>query len=313
MRKNIFILALLFCCGFSLAAQSHSGASIYVSPVTGNGSKPEDNSLFYRQLTSELTGQDFKMANTQNGADFSLIGTLAPYGGGQYVFHLGLQDNKTAEVTVEGELLYGTADDINHLFPVLVSSLLYTIPEAAPVKNDEWRNKWLYFGAAAIWTPRFYLGGVNRYFLQSILGGFSVEFHFLNFMSFETGAELAVDRVNLSDTDFYQNPILEVPLLFKYVIMQGSLFMFEPYAGAQINIPFLDKPYTTRPPLFSGVAGFQSGVKAGPGAVFFDMRLAIDFGKLILKSSVPDLPAYQRLIFHFGLGYKYGILQRKPQ
>jgi hypothetical protein len=308
MWKNVFILILLLCGGFSLAAKSRPDVSVYVAPVSGRGSKTEDNTLFYNKLVFELTSQNFNLAKTQNGADFSLAGTLAPYGEGQYAFHLVLRDNTTGETRVEGELLYETPDDINQLFPVLVTSLLYTIPEDTG-KDDEWRNKWLYFGASAFWSPRAYTAD-NRSnstpYLGYIRGGFSAEFHFVNFMSFETGVELAADRVTVSDAEYYPNTMLEIPLLIKYVIKPGGYFMLEPYTGAQINIPIYN---TTKPPLFSWLAGFQFGVKAGPGVLFADTRVGIDIGKYNVGAISGT--NYQRYIVHLGLGYKYGIFQRK--
>jgi hypothetical protein len=139
MRNKVFVLVLLLCGGFSLAAQIRPGVSVYVPPVSGRGSKTEDNTLFYNKLVFELTDQDFTLAKTQNAADFSLIGSLAPYGEGKYSFHLGLRNNKTGETTIEGELLYETPDDIGYMFPVLVNTLLYTIPEST-VKTDESRT-----------------------------------------------------------------------------------------------------------------------------------------------------------------------------
>jgi len=329
MRKNILVLALLLCGGFSLAAQSRPDASIYVTPVTGTGSRPEDNSAFYKQLVLELTGQGFNLAKTQKGADYSLIGSLTPYTGweGQFVLHLELRDNKTGEMKVEGELLYEAPDDVKQQFPVLVTALLYTIPPetvpaaaipvepipaaAIPVdtipvetgKNDEWRNKWLYLGLAATWTPRFYIVGGNSKYYGDPHGGFSAEFHFLNFLSFETGVELAADwPEKIYDID----TMIEIPFLLKFVIKPNAYFMLEPYAGAYFNISLRK---TTVPSLFSWLAGFQYGVKVGPGAVFLDGRFAMDIGDTKVWAGNNPIP-YKRYLFHIGLGYKYGLFQR---
>ena len=130
MRKTILVLALLLCGAFSLAAQSRINASIYVAPVTGRGSRSDDNFFFYNQLLYELTDQKIVIANTQKDAEYSLIGTVAPYSGvvGQFAFHLALLNNMTGKITVEGELQYFIPYDTEKLFPVLVASLIYTIP-----------------------------------------------------------------------------------------------------------------------------------------------------------------------------------------
>jgi len=322
MRKNILVLALLFCGGFSLAAQSHPDVSIYVAPVTGRGGKSEENSLFYNQLIYELTDQKINMAKTQKGAEYSLIGRLSPYtgGAGQYVFHLELQNNKTREITVEGELLYETPDDTNQLFSVLVTSLLYTIPgdyiavdniPTEPNKDSDWRNNWLYLGLAAKWTPGVNVGTVGRSNFLGFQGGISAEFHFLNFLSFETGLEGGLNGVKIKstttgkETDYY-DLLIEVPLLLKYVFKPGSNLMLEPYTGLYINFPLVK---TINPPLLSFILGFQCGVKAGPGAVFLGLGGTMDIGNTTVRN-VSNV-SYHRYNIHLGLGYKYGLFQRE--
>jgi len=330
MRKTILVLALIICGGFSLAAQSSPDASVYVTPVTGNGSKSEDNTLFYNQLVSEITGNNFNLARAQNGADYSLIGTISRYsdgvasgaGAGQFVFHLGLRDNKTGETPVEGELLYGTFNDVIAEFPVLVTSLLYTIPTDTTGKNDEWRNKWLYFGLSARYAPRVYTwkvgsGYKNEKEFLGFGGGLSIEFHFLNFLSVETGAGVTYDSPEYLDKP-YKNLTVELPLFLKYVFKPGANFMLEPYIGAHYNIPIrpIDRSYTFSPAKLTVLGGFQFGVKVGPGVLFADLRGSGDIGnaKLVAPSSVnPPPPEYHRYVGQLGLGYKYGIIQRKTK
>jgi hypothetical protein len=229
----------------------------------------------------------------------------------------------TDETMVELELLYETVDEIVGLFPDVVSILVFGIPEGAGEKDDldsivpedtgrkdEWRNKWLYLGASAVWTPRIYVGKDNSStYLGSFGAGLSAELHFLNFMSFETGVKLASDWVATSQNaaGYYQDLLLEIPLLIKFVLKPGTYFMIEPYVGAQLNIPFFN---ITRPPLISLLAGLQYGVEAGPGALFIDGRFAMDFG----YSTVGDPGRnafYHRYIIHLGLGYKFGLFQKK--
>jgi len=307
-------MVLLFCGGLSLSAQSRTSASIYVSPVTGTGSKPEDNTLFYNQLVIELTDQNYVMVMAQDGADFSLVGTLVQTDEGEFSFHLELQDNKIGETTVEGELLYETVDDINSQFPVLVSTLLYTIPDDPIPKagtgiNDEWRNKWLYVGASAIWSPRIYTGTETSTNLLSIGGGISAEFHVLNFLSLEAGLEFAQDMVKINDKDEMCS-LLEIPLLIKGVFKPGKWFMLEPYAGVQLNIPF--ESTTKAPATF--LAGLQYGVKAGPGTFFVNARFGMDIGDFNVEAtSDHDGFSFKRTTIHVGVGYKFGLINRKTK
>jgi hypothetical protein len=275
------------------------------------------------------------MAKTQSSAGYSLVGTLSPQIGQsreiQSVFHLVLRNNKTGQVTVEQDLIYRNTDDTYQLLPTQVSTVLNTIPRntgntgnsrnasntgnksntGSTDNNDEWRNNWLYFGLAVFWTPRVYIGsdsGNNSTYYGYVRGAFSTELQLLKFMSFETGAELAADWVTTdSRPDGYQNTLIEIPFMLKFVIKPGAYFMLEPYAGAQYNLPIYDY---TKPPMFSWLAGIQYGVKAGPGALFVDARFAMDIG----ESAVEDIPGkymtFQRYIIHLGLGYKFGFFRR---
>jgi len=307
MRKNILILALLFCAGFSLTAQTRLDASIYITPVTGAGSKQEDNSLFYKQLVLGLTeNNNFLLAKTQNGSDYSMTGSLARYidaaSGGLFNFHLELRDSKTGEIKAEGDLLYAAPDDVIQQVPDLVSTLLRTIPEDTGI-DDEWRNKLLYLGEAITWAPRYYDFGKDPSFTYyDPYFSFSFEYHFLDFMSLETGIELATDGFTLPD-GFYRETMIEIPFLIKYVIKPGAYFMLEPYAGLYFSISprRIIKPFPV-----AWLVGFQYGVKAGPGAVFVDARYARDFGPSTAGTGV-----FWRNLFYFGIGYKYGLIQRK--
>jgi hypothetical protein len=346
------MLALLLCGALSLAAQSRLDASIYVAPVTGRGSKPDDNTLFFKKLLYELTDQRIIIANTQKDAEYSLMGTVGPRGG-QFVFHLLLQNNRTNEIKVEGELLYLTPDDTDQLFSVLVTSMVYTIPADAvplatipeepvtpatvpeepvtpatvpaelvtpeivtpdlgqpePVKDD-WRNKWLYLGLGAKWTPGLSYTGTAQSPLTAGVGiqvGFSAEFHFLNFMSLEVGVEGQTEKVKVAGSA--GDILIGIPVLIKLCFKPGANSMLEPYAVGYVN--FLQFKKNITPPLFSAGIGLQYSVKAGPGAVFFDARGVMDLGKFKVKGSSTSYGP--RINAHIGLGYKFGLIQRETK
>jgi len=315
IKKIIFIL-LLFRAVFAVSAQTRQGVSVFVPQITGVGSNSSDNAHFFKQLIFELTVQNLGITQTLKDADYSLIGTLVPNKGNkdwlsgqdQYTFRLELQDNKTGKIIADGELIYETPEDLNNLFPSMVNTLISTIPEKG-IEN-EWRNKLLYLGGAFFWTPRIYDGDNQSTYLLNFGGGVYAEYHFLDIMSAEAGFELAADWVAVSANTVSNNRnlLLEIPVLIKFIIKPESYFMLEPYIGVHVNIPFYK---TTKPPLFSALAGFQYGVKAGPGVVFIDPRFSIDLGKSSVES-LPGIkaPSFQRCIIHFGIGYKYGILQK---
>jgi len=312
MKKNIVCIILL-CAAFSLYAQSNS-AAVFVPPVTGTGSKPEDNDYFYKQLISEIKYQKFNLAKAQKDAEFSLVAVLSVLpdnadGVKQYNLHLELKDNQTNKARSDGDLVYETPEDIKEMFPSLVYTLLYTIPTESG--KDNWRNKRLYAGAAAFWTPRIYNFETMSTYIANFGGGIFAEYHILHFLSAEAGLELASDSTKIvQKAEPYNNVLLEIPVLLKFIITPGDYFVLEPYAGVHFNIPFQK---TTVPPAISWLIGFQYGVKAGPGILFIDPRFSMDLG----KSTLADPPtgasdiSFQRYIIHIGIGYKLGFFTKR--
>ena len=313
MRKYI-VFILLLCPFFSLYAQTRS-AAVFVPPVTGMGSTTGDNDFFYKQLVYEVSYQKFILAKTNKDAEFILNATISeqrddvPTGVKHYNIHLVLIDNKTGKTASEGDLIYESIEEVKDLFPTLAHTLLYTIPEEAG--KDNWRNKTLYAGASAIWSPRIYTSESSSAHLVSFGGGLFAEYHFLNFLSVEAGFEIATDmfKVTSSGSGNYTNILLEIPVLVKYVIKPGDFFVLEPYAGAHFNIPF---GKSTVPPLISVLAGFQYGVKAGPGVVFVDPRFSMDIGESAIskESTFKDI-SFHRYIIHLGIGYKIGFFTKR--
>jgi len=313
--KKIIVCILLLCPVFPLCAQSNS-ASVFVLPVMGTGSRAGDNAFFFKHISSEVTYQYYTLAKTLKDAEFYLVGTLYPYSGkadmsgNQYVFHLALLDTKTNGTRADGELVYTVPEDVNDLLPVLVSTVLNTIP-AGTGKNN-WRNKRLYVGAAAFWTPRIYTADSASAHIASFGGGIHAEYHSLDFMAFGAGLELASDMIKVSPKaeENYSNTLLEIPLLLKFVIKPGDFSILEPYGGVQFNIPFTK---TTVPPVISWLGGIQYGIKVGFGVLFIDPRFSIDMGKSALNVAVADMNGllFQRYIIHLGVGYKVGFFTRR--
>jgi len=315
--KKYIVCILLLCAGFPLFAQSNS-ASIYVLPVTGTGSKPGDNEFFYNKLADEITYQKFNLAKTMSDAEFYLIGTISSQpneedesdGVRQYVFHLTLLDTKSNKPRADGEFLYEDPEKANDEFSTLVYSLLYTIPEG--IGKDNWRNKRLYIGADGIWSPRIYTAESTAAHIASFGGEIFAEYHVLNFLSVGVGFEIASDTLKVVATlkKSYSNIMLEIPVYVKYVIKPNDVFLLEPYAGVQLNTPF---GKATTPPPVSWLAGFQYGVKAGPGMVFIDPRFAMDIGKSSMNTLPPGIKklSFQRYIIQVGIGYKIGFFTKR--
>jgi hypothetical protein len=327
MKKRVLAgLALFFT--FSLFAQMRDDISIFVPPVTGTGSGPDDLIYFTDMTQMEVPARGFALSETQSGADYIIRGSISPYTpeyeepeelgedeelveipeDSYYALHVALIDNQTEYVMVEQDLIYQVLEETNEYFPVLIFNMLANIPLSKLTYDDNWRHKWLYIGGYVNWSPRIYTGTLSAAYMAGFGLGVSTEFHFLNFMSLETGLEINEDSVASQKGIAARGLVVEVPALLKIVLKPSLHYMLEPYGGIQINGP------TSReimPPLVSWLAGFQFGVRAGGGVFFIDARFIRDIGE---STMFPDAPSeqldYQRMVIKFNLGYKFGFVNR---
>jgi len=334
MGKFIEQLILLFGAAFSLFAQNTDNVTIFVPQVTGTGSTPDDNAVFTDILIQEITSRNLLIKETQEEADYTLIGTIAPSNegaGGIYMLSLALYD-KNGWILYEQVLFYTTQEEANSYIPMVLLNMLSNIftlhvvapvdPNAAaePAEDPEaWRNKLWYLGANVFWTPRIYHGTKTEFFPFNFGWGLSAEFHlqkyavekleFLKYLAVGTGIYFASDWIIASPRikDDYRNTILQIPLTVYGVLKPRSVFLLEPYLGIHFNLPIL---LDTSPPLLSWNVGFQPGIKAGKGVAYADIRFSMDFGKSGLNANRPgDTRQYDRYMIYLGVGYKYDLVE----
>ena len=342
--KKCAIWVLLFAAAFSLFAQTSKDVKVYISPVEGTGSTPEDNEIFTDTLIKELAVWNFTLTDTQEAADFTLSAAFSPsgYDGAdepkkddrEYELSLSLLD-KEGVLLYQQSLRYTAIEEVmpyipSMLFNMFSSFFVMYVAESAGKETDpeEWRNKSWYIGESVFWSPRLYHGSFLSSNLANFGFGFSAEFHFIQFasgnreflkyVSAATGMEFVPDWVVATDRtgDEYRNTILQIPLRFSYVWRPGALFMHQPFLGIHFNVPFYKD---TTPALLSWDIGFQFGLKAGPGIAYAHILYSMDFGDSGLNISRHDARAYQRYVMQLGIGYKYdlvgmiaGIIKSRP-
>ena len=312
---------------FSLAAQTSQNASVYIPPVTGTGIDQRDNSLFFMLIYNELSVQSHITIGAYDSSDYTMTGRISPIGMSattclfEYRIDLDLQNNRTGQI-VEQWYIYSNLDNADFAMKRMMSNviaLIQPMPPVGPVQPDtpaqeysaDWRDRRLFFGFTACWDPHVYFGDSASIIPLNFGAGLYSEYQFLDFLSIETGFEIARDWINVDDKDNennyreYKDWVLGIPLLLKVVLRSGDSLLLQPYGGVSLNIPLLG---VTIPPLFTLIAGYQHGIKAGPGAILFDFRLSADLG----KSGLVDLPRvnYQRYGLSAGMGYKFGIFPK---
>jgi hypothetical protein len=207
--------------------------------------------------------------------------------------------------------------------PILPAQIIVQPPDepaqplAQPVKpqsEGDWRDKWVFVGFSAAWNPRLYIGETRQTNLGNAGLGFSLELQFLDNVSLGTGLGVTQELIMVErpsrpgEYENYPDLTLELPVLVRIVIKPGSNLMLEPYSGISLNFSLFGQ---TKPSQLSWVLGYQNGIKAGPGAFFFDFRFSMDLS----KSSVQEregitAPEYKRYNLAVGAGYKFGTIQK---
>jgi len=314
--KNFVLWVLLLYAGLPLFAKSSSSYYIYIQPVSGVGKSPEDNALFAGSLANQVTANNHILTENQNEADFILAPELSPIPGQKpseqlYLLHIILTDSKTNSVITEQNLVYSTQEEADGLLTITMGKVFYLIADIHRIMT-EWRNKWLYFGASAFWSPRIYsYKNKSTTKLLNFGGSVSAELQLLNFMSAETGAAMVSEWVGMLYADGVDRLdwILKVPFLLKFAVKPGRYHLIQPYGGIHANFPVYG---VGSPPLLSWCAGLQYGIKAGPGMFFIDTRFSMDIDKYRLKTpgEASTILYNNRYQINAGLGYKFGLFSR---
>jgi len=216
-------------------------------------------------------------------------------------------------------------------------------PTSTKKEDDSWKNKWLYFRLSADYPITNYIlqgdglhkgkyiySGSNIHYpiiispmenkvLPQLGGTAGIEFQFLPFMSFEGNFQ-----VFFGDTkdDWFFNMVTGAQLKFPLKFFKN--YMIEPYGAFSYAINVSDV-FIDFPKFFVG-GGVQFGVKGGKsGAFFLDVNYmmplpefwGIENPDVVMhnpyKADWPN-PAgihYKRYVIGIGIGYKFGILDRK--
>jgi len=328
MKKPAVLLLLLFA-SFSLFAQTFRELKIYVPPVAGSGAQG-DNAYFYSRLSYEVAFQQHSIVRAARGSDFTLRGSIMPLEemqsvmagngnsfydarseevpaeneDGAFVINVELINSATGEVIGDQYIIYDWVDSyVDGFISTIVYNMLSGIPDIEII--DDWRDKWLFLEASALWAPRIYFGHYDSVNWANFGLKLAVDFQFLNFLSLSAGVQFVQDWVVITATggEFRRDLILEVPLALKLLLKPYSYLMLEPYGGVLLNHSLMN---STKPSMFSWFAGLQFGVKAGPGMAVIDPRFAMDFSKSYINTV-----QYRRYMIQIGIGYKFGFFPKK--
>jgi len=318
--KKIFVFFLLFTGGL-LYAQQYREAKIYVPPLDGVGFI-DDMALFYKKITGEIVMQYRSLGKARVLSDYVITGKVMPIAeveielppdseGDENVLFVELYDNAVGEAIGEQYITYSIPDEnTENALSVIIYNLLSAIPDVIELygEEDNWRHKFIYFNPNFLWEPKRYLVETESLNMASIGVELLVDVSVLDFLAVKVGAEITQDMLQYKPEERYVDMIITFPLAAAYIIRPLSYLMLEPYLGVNFNFS-LQK--ITKPYLLGVMAGFQAGIKAGPGIVVIDPRISFDVGQSYNERKTPNTtPFYWRIMFHIGVGYKFGFFKR---
>lgn len=258
-----------------------------------------------------------------------------------YIFQLILKNEKADEAMLLQNLLYHSIDDVYDFFPLLIYNIFSKInikqTPSQGSETEDWRNKWLYLRASFDFPITFYflkpdglIAGTGIYndsvspmlvdqldnkvvMLPALTLG--VEIQLLNWLSVEPNVQAAWEYLN--DEDFIN---LTAGLQLKFPLKFIRNIMLEPYGAVSYPVFSSSKNVFDSFPTLAFGGGFQLGMKGwkDTGSVFLDINYMYyylgdavmynPYGELFPK---PELIHYQRSVLGLGIGYKFGIINRK--
>ena len=125
---------------------------------------------------------------------------------------------------------------------------------------------------------------------------------------------LPQDADNPPDTSMIKSYLAQFPLLLKFTYRQPRYFAAI-LAGAYYAMPigemaseYYSGRYNINLPL-GYAAGISTGMKAGPGFLFLDLRWSSDLGDLTADKDA----LYRRSMVNLAIGYEIGIIRKKPK
>jgi len=257
-----------------------------------------------------------------------------------YILQLALKNNKTNISVVHQNLFYSSLEDVYDYFPLLIHNIFTHMkvrPAHTQTYSEDWRNKWLYLRASFDFPITFYTlksdgliagsGIYNGTFenpqsvqqldnkvvaLPAMTLG--VEVQLLNWLSIEPTFQVSWEYLN--DQDYIN---LTAGLELKFPLKFLRSIMLEPY-GAAIY-PFFSSSsgiFDTVPLQFAFGGGFQISTRGGRhGAIFIDINYMYYYDDTVVYNPYkalhpkPDVIHYQRSVIGLGIGYKFGIFNRK--
>jgi len=205
------------------------------------------------------------------------------------------------------------------------------------VDDTRWKNKWLYLRASFDFPITFNVLKVDKDRLIDGIGVYEGEFEKPNRVSpldhkiyALPGATVGIEvqplsfisvegnfQISFGDTRDNMFLNMAVGAQLKFPIKLSKHYMIEPYGAFLYPLNFSEEVFEEFPEYFFG-GGVQFGVKGGKSGVFFvDVNYMMALTDAVMKNNFgelyPEPPTinYKRFAIGLGIGYKFGLFDRK--
>ena len=349
MKKALLILIFLAVPFFSFASNL-TGGNIFIEGVCQNESHQEFFSGNFKMEASAL-GFNVVENRADAAYTFRFdTQTYAynPDNPNKFIVLISLILNDSDKEIVSFGWPFSAIEEMYEYNQFLFYRAAVLIPGVNPgviVDDNRWKNKWIYFRLSVDYPTTYYLrlenglyqgqyiynGDINSvgthfaegdkfYALPGATAG--VELQFLPFLSLESNFQ-----ISFGDTKDYWFLNMAVSGQLKFPLKFFKNFMIEPYGAFSYMINSSDI-FKEFPDYYVG-GGIQFGVKGGRwGAFFLDVNFMVPvpgfdntdavmynpYGKKYYNPPMyenPDVIHYKRYVLNIGVGYKFGILNRK--
>ncbi|GHV95553.1 hypothetical protein AGMMS50293_18730 [Spirochaetia bacterium] len=277
-----------------------------------------------------------------NGAPYAISGEVSqdPDDPSNYHLRLYLWEMANERLVFSDEMIAADRAACELSLPSLLGWILSWVGKESPAAaetppepaSEPATEKWLYLGLRAGSSLRFYDRQTADPFLESQVMHFfninvalQVSVHLLSFLDIQTEVNFTTDYAPfivasaqtpniVVDTADFDSCSLMVPLLFRFNLRKenlmasflGGIYYIVPLG--QMKNDYLGGSFDYKSGLPLGyTAGFNIGMKLGPGFIFLDTRWAADIGAM-QSTSGEDL--YQRSMVTFNIGYEIGLFTR---
>jgi len=341
MKKRLFFAVLL---GLALASFAQGMSNRYIF-IEGSADREDHLDFFKSNLAMEAASLGYIVTQSRSEAPHTLQFNVTPdYSDPdyeQYVVTISLYRNKDDAELVSFDFFFASIDEVYSYTRLLFINATTGIPLSTD-ENNEWKNKWLYVRASFDYPIVFYalqptglVSGAGLYksrpsgtmdisspldhIIRPMPGAtLGVEGQFFNFLSLEVNFQLSMGDTR--DNNFVNTALgLELKGLVKF-----QHIMLVPY-GAFIYTLNVSPIFSEFPPFVIG-GGVQFCARAGKrGSIFIDAKYMYSLGSdAVMRNPWLDIPEeakqrypepavihYKRSHIGIGIGYKFGIIDRR--